>query len=169
MPKRFKTYYNEDEDEDVEFTVFIIHGHSKELHKLEKFLKDDLKFNAVILQNDFSGRVILDRFQDAIWEEADCAIALMSPDDRLESGNYRARQNVFYELGYCQGVFHSYYGDDYNFEPVIIIKERSIDFRDVSDLLGLETLQYSDGEIESTFYKLGKYLNRIYDELKEED
>ena len=37
MPKRFKTYYDEDEDEDVEFVVFIIHGHSKELHKLERY------------------------------------------------------------------------------------------------------------------------------------
>ena len=95
MAKRFKTYYDEDQDENVEFVVFIIHGHSKELHKLERFIKDELGFNAVILQNDFSGKIILDKFQDAIWEEADCAIALMSPDDKLESGNYRARQNVF--------------------------------------------------------------------------
>ena len=168
MPKRYKTYYNEDEGEDVEFTVFIIHGHSKELHKLERFIKDDLRFDAVILQNDFSGKIILNKFQEAIWEKADCAIALMSPDDKLESGNFRARQNVFYELGYCQGVFHSYYGDDYDFEPVIVIKEKSIDFSEVSDLLGLDTLQYSDGLIESTFLALGKYLKGIYKELKED-
>ena len=167
MAKRFKTYYDEEKDEDVEFTVFIIHGHSKELHKLERFIKDDLKFNTVILQNDFSGKIILDKFQDAVWEIADCAIALMSPDDKLEDGNYRARQNVFYELGYCHGIFQSYYGDDYNFEPVIEIKEKTIDFSDVSDLLGLDTLQYSDGQIEVVFHKLGKYLNKIYKELKD--
>lgn len=169
MPKRFKTYYDEEEGEDVEFVVFIIHGHSKELHKLERFIKDDLKFNAIILKNDFSGKIILKKFQDAIWEKADCAIALMSPDDKLETGNYRARQNVFYELGYCQGVFDSYYDDEYDFEPVIAIKEKSIDFRDVSDLLGLETLEYTDGQIETTFHKVGKYLNQVYEELGGED
>lgn len=58
MPKRFKTYYDENDKDDVEFVVFIIHGHSKELHKLERFIKDDLGFNAKILQNDFSGKNI---------------------------------------------------------------------------------------------------------------
>lgn len=119
---RFKTYYDEDEEEDVEFVVFIIHRHSKELHKVERFIKDELGFNAIILQNNFSGKQILTKFQDAVWGKADCAIAIMSPDDKLDNGNYRPRQNVFYELGYCQGIFDSYYGDEYDFEPVSIIK-----------------------------------------------
>lgn len=89
----------------------------------------------------------------------------MSPDDKLETGNYRARQNVLYELGYCQGVFESYYDDEYDFEPAIVVKEKSIDFRDVSDLLGLETLEYADGQIEMVFHRIAKYLEKVYVEL----
>src|ERR1019366_1291817 len=154
----YKTYIDDDEEE-VEFTVFIIHGHSDEWRKVERFLKDDLGFNAIVLKESYSGKLILDKFRDTVWDEADCCVAIMSPDDKLESGNFRARQNVLYEVGYCQGVFESYYDDDDNFEPVIIIKEKSIDFREVSDLLGLEVLNYNDKNIEGIFHQLGKALN----------
>lgn len=163
----FKKYTTED-GKKVEFTVFLIHGHSKELDKIERFIKDELNFNVIILQNDFSGKLILDKFREAIWDSTDCAIAIMSPDDKLENGNYRARQNVFYELGYCQAVFDSYYEDDqYQFEPVIVIKERTINFDEVSDLLGLDVINYTDGHIDSVFYQLAKSLTRIYQELSD--
>ncbi len=163
--QKFKTYHNEDEEDNLEFVVLIIHGHSKELHKLERYIKDELGFNAVILKDIFSGRHILEKFKDTVWEEIDCVIALMSPDDKLENGNYRARQNIIYELGYCQGVFDGYYEDEFESEPVTIIKEKSIDFSDVSDLLGLEVMEYTNGHIEAVFHKVGKYLNEFYAEL----
>jgi len=168
----YKTYTDDNRDE-VEFTVFIIHGHSDEWIKVERFIKDELRFNAIVLQQSYTGQVVLDKFKDAVWD-SDCAIAIMSPDDIANSGNYRARQNVLFEIGYCQGLFDSYYyaeddesEDEYDFEPVIIVKEQSIDFREVSDLLGLEVINYMDKNIESTFFQLGKALKRIYKQLKD--
>lgn len=166
---KYRQFYDEDEKEDVDFTVFIIHGRSPEIHKIERFIKDELLFNAVILQNSYTGQNIIDKFKDEIWYNASCAIAIMSPDDRLDNGNYRARQNVFFELGYCSGFFDSLYDDDFNCEPIIILKEKNIDFQDVSDLLGIEYLSYSNGSIESTFHLLGKALNEIYYELGGEE
>jgi|GEM_PF-3422072 len=164
---RYNTYFDSEGNE-IEFTVFIIHGHSKELYNLERFIRDQLKFNVKILLNDFTGEVILDKFRNAAWEDVDCVVALMSPDDKLDNGNFRARQNVFYELGYCQAVFDFYNEEDeFEHEQVIVIKEKSIDFREVSDLLGLEVLNYTDGNIESVFYKLGKAINNVYNELKD--
>jgi len=163
--KKFRQYYDEEEKDYVDFSVFLIHGRSSEIYKVERFIKDELRFNAIILQSSFSGKLILEKFKDEIWYNANCAVAVMSPDDKLDNGNFRARQNVFYELGYCQGIFESYYEDDFESETVIIIKEKSIDFQDVSDLLGLEYLSYGDGTIESTFHNLGKALNSIYHEL----
>ena len=166
---KYRQFYDEDEDDNVDFTVFIIHGRSTEIHKVERFIKDELLFNAVILQNSFSGKNIIDKFKDEIYYNASCAVAIMSPDDRLDDGNFRARQNVFFELGYCSGVFDSYYEDDLDAEPIIIIKEHAIEFKDVSDLLGVEYLEYKEGNIESTFPHLAKALNKLYDELGGED
>lgn len=167
MPNRYKTYYNSEEEEDVEFTVFIIHGRSNEIEKLNSYIKDELGFKTIVMKNDFSGKIVLDKFRDLIWEQVDCAIALMSPDDVLANGNFRARQNVFYELGYCQAVFDSYYEDGYEAEPVIVIKERSIDFKDVSDLLGLEYLEYSNEHLGEIFLPLGKHLKKLYKEVRD--
>ena len=161
---RYKTYLN-DEDEEVEFTVFIVHGHSEEWRKVERYIKDELRFNAIVLKESFSGKVILEKFKDAVWYEADCAVAIMSPDEKLQTGQFRTRQNVLFETGYCLGVFESYYGEDYDFESAIILKESKIDFKDVSDLLGVEVIDYTEQNIEATFLKLGKALKNIYKEL----
>jgi hypothetical protein len=171
---KYRQYYDEEEDEYLDFTVFIIHGRSPEIRKVERFIKDELNFNAVILQDSFRGRNIIDKFKDEIWDNSCCAIAIMSPDDQLNDGNFRARQNVIYELGYCSGVFDGYYNDDdehedFEAEPVIVIKEKSIDMRDLSDLLGVEYLEYNQGYIETVFTKLRKGLNKLYEEFGGED
>lgn len=162
----YRRFYDEEDEQLVDFCVFIIHGGSSELDKVERFIQEELRFNTIVLQSSFTGKLILEKFKNDIRNNASCAVAIMSPDDKLDNGNYRARQNVFFEIGYCQGIFDSYYyQDDLESEPVIIIKEKAIDFQDVSDLLGLEYLSYSDGNIHSTFYPLGKALNNLYKEL----
>lgn len=163
---KYKTYIDDD-GEEVEFTIFIIHGHSEEWRKVERYIKDVLNFNAIVLKESYTGRIIFDKFRDTVWEEVDCAVAIVSPDDKLDNDNYRARQNVLYELGYCQAVFDSFYEDEIEIEPVIIIKEDTIDFREVSDLLGVEVLVYNNKSIESIFHKLNIALNSIYNELKD--
>jgi Predicted nucleotide-binding protein containing TIR -like domain len=167
MAKRYKTYYNREEDEEMEFTVFIIHGRSTELGELESYINNELGFKTIVMKNDFSGKIILDKFRDLIWDDTDCAIALMSPDDMTHGGNFRARQNVFYELGYCQAVFDGFYDEEYENEPIIVIKERSIDFKDVSDLLGLEYLEYTESHLSEVFVTLSKHLKKLYKEIRE--
>lgn len=161
--------YTDEEGDDVEFTVFIIHGHSEEWRKIERFIKDELGFNAIVMKESYSGKQILDKFTDAVID-ADCAVAIMSPDDKLANGNFRARQNVLYELGYCKGVLENYYAEeDYDFEPVIVIKEKTIDMREVSDLIGLEVLNYHHNGIETVYHHLGRALQNIYEELGGEE
>ncbi|MGB8194298.1 MAG: TIR domain-containing protein [Chitinophagaceae bacterium] len=165
---RFHTYMDEN-NEELEFTVFIIHGHSEEWRNVERFIKDDLEFNAVILKESFSGKVLFNKFRDTLWNQADCVVAIMTPDDKLNDGSFRSRQNVIYELGYAQAMYDSYYDEDdeEEFERAIIIKERSIDFREISDLMGVECLEYNAPNINTTFHQLEKALKRIYNDLKE--
>jgi predicted nucleotide-binding protein len=182
---RFRQYWDDEEECYVDFTVFIIHGKSPETPKVNRFIKDELKFNTIILQDSYTGQNIIDKFKDKVWDHTSCAIAVMSPDDQLNNGNFRARQNVIFEIGYCSAVFDSYYNsndehdddenndydedDENHIEPVIILKEHSIDMRDLSDLLGVEYLSYAQGTIETTFIHLRKALNALYDEFGGED
>ena len=170
---KYRQFFDEDQNDDVDFTIFIIHGRSPEIHKVERFIKDELNFNAVILQDSFVGKNIIDKFKHEVWNNACCAVAIMSPDDKLNDGNFRARQNVIYEIGYCSGVFDGYYeedeGGEFEAEPVILLKEKSIDMRDLSDLLGVEYLEYTQGSIEVVFSKLRKALNTLYKELGGKD
>jgi predicted nucleotide-binding protein len=160
----YQTYIDED-NEEKEFTVFIIHGHSEDWRKVERYIKEHLKFNTIVLKEAFVGKVVFDKFRNAIWDKAECAVAILSPDDKMALGNYRARQNVLYEIGYCQAVFDSLSEEGYEYEPITILKEESIDIREVSDLLGIEILSYKNSQIENVFHILGTHLNNIYDEL----
>jgi predicted nucleotide-binding protein len=182
---RFRQFWDNSQEANVDFTVFIIHGKSPEISKVEKYIRDDLKFNTIVLEDSFSGKNIIDKFKDTVWDEANCAIAIMSPDDELNGGNFRARQNVIFEIGYCSAVFDAFYntedeededddeddGDpnDNSVEPVIILKEDSIDMRDLSDLLGVEYLGYKQGTIDTTFRHLRNALNSLYEELGGEE
>ena len=182
---RFRQYWDENQEDDIEFTVFLIHGKSPEIRKVEKFIREELKFNTIILQDSFTGKNIIDKFKDQVWDEASCAIAIMSPEDELNGGNFRARQNVIFEIGYCSAVFDAIYNtededdeDDDNddgdpnqngVDPVIILKEDSIDMRDLSDLLGVEYLEYKQGSIDTTFRHLRTALNLLYEELGGEE
>ena len=170
---KYRKYFDDEEGDDVAFTVFIIHGHSPEIHKIERFIKDELNFKAIVLKDSYTGQNIIDKFKKTIWDKACCAVAIMSPDDKLNEGNFRARQNVIYEMGYCSGVFDGYYQEDEDGEleqePVIMIREKTIDMRDLSDLLGVEYLEYTQGSIEVVFNHLRKALNKLYEELGGEE
>lgn len=166
---RFRTYEDNDGD-DVDFVVFIIHGRSEDWRKVERYINHELEFRTIVLKESYSGKNILEKFKDAI-DKSDCAVAILTPDDAMADGGTRARQNVLFEAGYCMASFEQRYEDesDEYTPPVIILNERSIDFKEVSDLLGLDSLRYTNGTIETTFPQLRNALEGVYDDLGGED
>ena len=96
--------------------------------------------------------------------------AILTPDDAMADGSNRARQNVLFEAGYCMATFEQRYEDDCDdyTPPVVIMNERTIDFKEVSDLLGLDSLRYANSSIETTFPQLTKALEGIYSDLQGE-
>lgn len=76
MPK-YTTYLDSDGDEH-EFTVFIIHGRSEDWRKVERFIKDDLDYDAIVIKEVYTGDVLNKKVRRAI-EASDCAVAIMSP------------------------------------------------------------------------------------------
>ena len=84
-------------------TVFIIHGHDNELKvQLQLLLKTAGVNNFVLHEQADKGRTIIEKLIQET-ETSGYAIALLTPDDLVENGNNRARQNVILELGYFLG------------------------------------------------------------------
>lgn len=85
-------------------TVFIIHGHDHAMmNELQLLLKNGGVSYIVLHEQADRGRTIVDKLAE---ESAlsNFAVAILSPDDLLENGQYRARQNVILEMGYFIGL-----------------------------------------------------------------
>jgi predicted nucleotide-binding protein len=85
--------------------VFIVHGHDRAARSEVARFIEQLKLDAIILDEQPSqGRTIIEKFEDHA-EEVGFAVVIMTPDDTVTepSSATRARQNVIYELGYFSG------------------------------------------------------------------
>ncbi|MCX6258979.1 MAG: nucleotide-binding protein [Bacteroidia bacterium] len=155
----YRTYINEDGEEKY-FTVFIIHGHSDTWRNVERFINHSLNFKTVVLiEDNIPGKIIIDDLEENI-EDCECAVAIMSKDDKIADNKYISRQNVLFEIGYCIGVFEER-------EDLVILKEKSVEIN--SDLYGLIYIPYSEDNIDSTFHKLAERLEEIYEDYCDED
>ncbi len=90
-------------DELSDITVFIIHGHDEELKRSVQLFLQRGDLNDIVLHEQPSkNRTIIEKLTEE-GEMAGYAIALLSPDDILKDGTFRARQNVILEIGYFIG------------------------------------------------------------------
>jgi predicted nucleotide-binding protein len=84
-------------------TVFIIHGHDDQLKTEVQLLLARAGVNNLVLhEQPDKGRTIIDKLVEESFS-SNYAIALLSPDDKLEDGSKRPRQNVILEIGYFIG------------------------------------------------------------------
>jgi predicted nucleotide-binding protein len=107
--------------------VFIIHGHDNEMKREVQLLLNRAELDDVVLHEcPDKGRTIVEKLIEES-QDAGFAIALLSPDDLLEDGIYRARQNVILEIGYFMGKLGK--------ERVLMLKKGEVEIP--SDLQGL--------------------------------
>lgn len=89
--------------------VFIVHGHDQGTKETAARFIERLGLNAIVLhEQPNEGRTIIEKFVD--YSNVGFAVVLLTADDRggphsVEPGSYqfRARQNVIFELGYFLG------------------------------------------------------------------
>lgn len=88
--------------------IFVVHGHDEAaLHGVARFL-EKLKLEAIILKEQPNqGLTIIEKFEASAAQVA-FAVVLLTPDDlggvkTQDLNNFRARQNVIFELGYFVG------------------------------------------------------------------
>lgn len=115
--------------------VFLVHGHNESMRReVKEFLKERLGYDVCVLDEQPSkGRTIIQKLLD---ESATCdrAIVLYSPDDVLENGQRRARQNVIFEHGLLWSKFGA--------EKVIALADGDLEWP--SDLSGVLYIPYRD-------------------------
>ena len=80
--------------------VFIVHGHNETMKLAVASIITKLSLTPIILhEQPNKGRTIIEKFE-RLSEDVSFAIVLLSADDAMGDGKYRARQNVILELGY---------------------------------------------------------------------
>jgi len=80
--------------------VFIVHGHNETMKLAVDSVIRKLGLTPIILHEQPNiGRTIIEKFEK-LSEDVSFAIVLLSADDEMKDGKYRARQNVILELGY---------------------------------------------------------------------
>lgn len=83
--------------------VFIVHGHDGELKQRVARLLEGQNIEAIILnEKPNKGMTIIEKIE-AYSEGVDAAICLFTPDDEMNDGSKRARENVVLETGYFIG------------------------------------------------------------------
>jgi DNA-binding NarL/FixJ family response regulator len=94
--------------------AFIVHGHDrKTVLELKNYLQNRLGFEEpiVLAEQPSSGLTIVEKFE-VYASDADWVFVLLTPDDTghaagvQESIQFRARQNVIFELGYFYGLLN---------------------------------------------------------------
>lgn len=83
--------------------IFIVHGHDNEPKEAVARFLGQLGYEPVILHEQPNrGRTIIQKFREEA-SDVGFAVVLMTPDDEMPSGEFRARQNVVLELGFFLG------------------------------------------------------------------
>jgi predicted nucleotide-binding protein len=82
--------------------IFVVHGHDHALKDSVAELLAGFGVEPIILHREADrGRTIIEKFEQCA--DVGFAVVLMTPDDAVEGGGMRARQNVILELGYFIG------------------------------------------------------------------
>jgi predicted nucleotide-binding protein len=122
--------------------VFIGHGRNQVvLGKVKTFVQDRCHLVPLVLEMlPSAGMTIIEKLEK-YGRSADYAVLILTADDRMETGESRARQNVIQELGWFQGVL----GRD----RIAILQQENIEV--ASNLAGVVYLQFAKDLVETTF------------------
>lgn len=128
--------------------VFIGHGRSKLWARLQVFLQNEIGIKTVFYESESRvGESIVPVLQKML-EQATFAVLVFTAEDQTEEGIKRARQNVIHEAGLFQGRL--------GFDKAVLLVQKGIEgFTNVD---GLQYIQFTDENIEETFYPLQRAL-----------
>lgn len=154
-----------------DFNIAIMHGRSDAWKRVEQWIRE-AGYTPRILKKDFKAAMIFDKLRDVIWDEIHCVVVIMSADDEMAEGSFRARQNVVFEMGYCFGAFDSLDEDgEYTAEDAILfLKEENVEL--FANIHGLTYIEYNNRNLWRLKKEFIEILNdrfekakKVYDDL----
>ena len=130
--------------------IFLGHGHSAIWRHVESFLKNDLKlpveaWESVPRTGHHNVEVL-----EGLLNTCGFAVIVAAGEDETANGQVRIRQNVVHEVGLFQGKL--------GFKKVALLLQAGIE--DLSNLDGLQAIQFSGDNVQQTFHDLQRTLKR---------
>ena len=150
LPNNTQQAMNSDTMNNENKKIFIGHGRSLVWRELKDFIEGTLglpyeEFNRISTAGQFTGN----RLKEML-DESCMAFLIMTGEDEQTDGSLHARENVIHEAGLFQGRL--------GFERAIILLENGC--KGFSNIHGLIHIPFPKGNIEATFEKIRRVLQR---------
>lgn len=85
--------------------IFVVHGHADDVSQEVARTIEKLGLEAIVLREQpNTGKTIIEKFEEYA-KDVNFAVILLTADDKIEGvDQFRARQNVVFEMGYFMGA-----------------------------------------------------------------
>jgi len=125
--------------------IFISHGHNEVVRlKLEKFVRDRLKRQAVVLADEpDDGLTIIEKLE-RYGKPCSFALIVLTADDETVDEGRRARQNVIHELGFFHGALGR--------KRVLLLKQKGVEL--FSNISGLIYKEFGRDNVEEVYEQI---------------
>ena len=144
---------DETDDSSSRPTIFVGHGRSSLWKDLKDHLQDQHHYPVVAYETGTrAGHTIRDILQE-MMASSSFALLVLTGDDKISDGTYRARQNVIHEAGLFQGKL--------GFSRAIILLEDDVE--EFSNVAGIHQIRFSKGNIKETFGDVLATIRREFD------
>ena len=147
-----------EEEEKVAPTIFIGHGHSEVWRDLKDHLHEQHHYPVEAYETGARVGHAIRNILESMMLKSAFALLVLTCDDDVGDGKYRARQNVIHETGLFQGRL--------GFSRAIILLEDGVDLEDFSNIEGIHQIRFSKDNIKETF---GDVLATIQREIGGQD
>ncbi len=98
-----------------------------------------------------------------IYWECDCAIAILTADEKLQNGNFITDLNVYFELGFIQALIDAEYCNHLFKEPIILLKQENVLIP--NNISELTCLEFNKNKIQDLDESLHSNLDQIYNKI----
>lgn len=134
--------------------VFIGHGHDLQWRDLKDHLHDNHGINVTAYEiGPRAGLSVKEVLQEMLVESS-FALLVLTGEDIHTDGELHARENVIHELGLFQGSL--------GFEKAIVLLEEGVG--EFSNILGINQIRFSKGNIRETFGDVLAVIKREFEE-----
>lgn len=154
----FQVFEREAEDSKIkpEFkpvTIFVGHGHSPQWRDLKDHLQDLHGMKVVAYDRGPRAGLSVKEVLESILDESSLALLVLTGEDLDANRQLHARENVVHEVGLFQGRL--------GFGRAIILLEEGVN--EFSNILGINQIRFSKGNIRETFGDVVATVGREFD------